>query len=57
MLLLLLKWVENTTFGNGVKVNVGNEIGGLKITAYADLLYNDLRDIMKKEVSLEPHYL
>ena len=42
--------VEQSAFGNGVECNMGNETGGLVVPLIADLLYNDMKDI----VSMKP---
>ena len=37
---------KQSTFGNGVECNMGNETGGLVVPLIADLLYNDMKDIV-----------
>ena len=37
-------------YGNGIKINIGNETGGIIVNSNADLLYTDLIDIRKKGI-------
>lgn len=39
--------LANSTFGNGIICNMGNETGGLQIPLTADLLYNDLEHAVR----------
>lgn len=37
-------------YGNGVKINIGNETGGIIVNSTADLFYTDLIEIRKKGI-------
>ncbi len=37
-------------YGNGVKINIGNETGGIIVNSIADLFYTDLIEIRKKGI-------
>ena len=37
---------KKTTYGNGTVCNMGNEMGGLEVSLFADLMYNDLNGIV-----------
>lgn len=39
---------DDTLYGNGVVINMGNETGGLQIRSFADLRYGDLSDVVAK---------
>ena len=37
-------------YGNGIKINIGNETGGIIVNSIADLFYTDLIEIRKKGI-------
>lgn len=54
------KCVEQVTYGNGTECNMGNEMGGLVVSLFADLMYNDLGKLTstgKADETFLPNYL
>lgn len=46
MFICFYSLTEKTTYGNGTVCNMGNEMGGLEVSLFADLMYNDLNGIV-----------
>ena len=42
--------IEDTTYGNGITINMGNETGGLQVQSFGDLKYNDLHNLVDSGV-------
>ena len=49
--------LANSTFGNGIICNMGNETGGLQISLIADLLYNDLEHALQNGLPDATNYV
>ena len=49
--------LANSTFGNGIICNMGNETGGLQISLIADLLYNDLEHALQNGLPDSTNYV
>lgn len=56
----VIKCIEQVTYGNGAECNMGNEMGGLVVSLFADLMYNDLSKLTstgKADEAFLPNYL